>query len=228
MPEFTREEIDALYRVMAARRDMRHFSSEPLAPELLERLLAAAHLAPSVGLMQPWRFIRVRDRCLRERIHLLVEEERSRTAAALGEREEEFMRLKVEGVLDCGELLVAGLAPDRDKHVFGRRTMPEMDLASVACAIQNLWLAARAEGVGMGWVSLFDPEALRELLRMPPGSKPVAVLCLGRVPEFYPRPMLEMTRWTCGRSLESLVHTDYWGGGDGAKCPAGSPESGGD
>jgi 5,6-dimethylbenzimidazole synthase len=138
------------------------------------------------------------------------------------------MRLKVEGILDCGEVLVAGLAPDRDKHVFGRRTMPEMDLASVACAIQNLWLAARAEGVGMGWVSLFEPEALRELLRMPAGSKPVAVLCLGRVPEFYPRPMLEMTQWTRGRSLESLVHTDYWGGSDDAKRPAGSAASGAD
>lgn len=215
MADFTREEIDALYKVMAARRDMRHFSSEPLPPELLERLLAAAHLAPSVGLMQPWRFIRVRDRHLRERIHALVEGERSRTAAALGEREEEFMRLKVEGILDCGELLVAGLAPDRDKHVFGRRTMPEMDLASVACAIQNMWLAARAEGVGMGWVSMFEPEALRELLRMPAGAKPVAVLCLGRVPEFYPRPMLEITQWTRGCRLESLVHTDYWGGSDG-------------
>jgi 5,6-dimethylbenzimidazole synthase len=135
----------------------------------------------------------------------------------LGEREEEFMRLKVEGILDCGELLVAALAPDRDKHVFGRRTMPEMDLASVACAIQNLWLAARAEGVGMGWVSLFEPGALRELLRMPAGAKPVAVLCLGRVPEFYPRPMLEMTEWTRGCSLESLVHTDYWGGSDAAE-----------
>jgi 5,6-dimethylbenzimidazole synthase len=224
MPDFTREEIDALYKVMAARRDMRHFSSEPLPPELLERLLAAAHLAPSVGLMQPWRFIRVRDRRLRERIHVLVDEERSRTAAALGERAEEFMRLKVEGILDCGELLVAGLAPDRDKHVFGRRTLPEMDLASVACAIQNMWLAARAEGVGMGWVSLFEPEALRELLRMPVGAKPVAVLCLGRVPEFYPRPMLEMTQWTRGCSLESLVHTDYWGGSDGAASPAGRTE----
>ena len=138
-------------------------------------------------------------------------QERSRTAAALGEREEEFMRLKVEGILECGELLVAGLAPDRDKHVFGRRTMPEMDLASVACAIQNMWLAARAESVGMGWVSLFEPEALRELLRMPAGAKPVAVLCLGRVPEFYPRPMLEMNQWAVGCGLASLVHTDYWG-----------------
>jgi 5,6-dimethylbenzimidazole synthase len=90
--------------------------------------------------------------------------------------------------------------------------MPEMDLASVACAIQNMWLAARAESVGMGWVSLFDPEALRELLRMPAGAKPVAVLCLGRVPEFYPRPMLEMNQWALGGSLESVLHTDYWGG----------------
>jgi 5,6-dimethylbenzimidazole synthase len=225
MADFTREEIEALYKVMAARRDMRHFSSEPLPVELLQRLLNAAHLAPSVGLMQPWRFIHIRDRRLRERIHALVEAERSRTAAALGERDEEFMRLKVEGILGCGELLVAGLAPDRDKHVFGRRTMPEMDLASVACAIQNMWLAARAEDVGMGWVSLFDPDALRELLRMPEGAKPVAVLCLGRVPEFYPRPMLEMDQWAFGCNLTSVVHTDYWGGSDvgEARDPGGQP-----
>jgi 5,6-dimethylbenzimidazole synthase len=211
MAEFTREEIDTLYRVMTARRDMRHFLSDPLDAALLERLLAAAHLAPSVGLMQPWRFIRVCDRGLRQRIHALVDEERLKTARALGEREDEFMRLKVEGVLECGELLVAALGPGRDKHVFGRRTMPDMDLASVACAIENLWLAARAEGIGMGWVSLFEPEALRELLRMPVGSRPVAVLCLGYVPEFYPQPMLEMTQWTRRCSLAKLVHTDYWG-----------------
>jgi 5,6-dimethylbenzimidazole synthase len=223
MADFTHEEIEALYKVMAARRDMRHFSSEPLPEDLLMRLLTAAHLAPSVGLMQPWRFIHIRDRRLRERVHALVDEERARTAAALGERAEEFMRLKVEGILECGEVLVAGLAPDRDRHIFGRRTMPEMDLASVACAIQNLWLAARAEGVGMGWVSLFDPEALRELLRMPVGAKPVAVLCLGRVPEFYPRPMLEMNQWAIGCSLASVLHTDYWTGGEGAE---GEAESG--
>jgi 5,6-dimethylbenzimidazole synthase len=211
MADFTREEIDTVYRVMTARRDMRHFSGEPLEAALLERLLAAAHLAPSVGLMQPWRFIRVQDRPLRECIHGLVEQERLRTAQALGEREDEFMRLKVEGIRECGELLVAALAPDREQHVFGRRTMPEMDLASVACAIQNLWLAARAEGVGMGWVSLFEPEELRVLLRMPTGARPVAVLCLGHVPEFYPRPMLEMTHWREGCRLGSVVHTDYWG-----------------
>jgi 5,6-dimethylbenzimidazole synthase len=162
--------------------------------------------------MQPWRFIRIRDRALRVSIHALVDDERRKTAHALGERDQEFMRLKVEGILECGEVIVAALGPDRERHIFGRRTMPEMDLASVACAIQNLWLAARAEGLGMGWVSLFDPQALRELLRMPEGSKPVAVLCLGKVPEFYPRPMLEMTQWRQGCALDALVHTDYWGG----------------
>ncbi len=225
MADFTPDEIDSLYRVMAARRDMRHFSSDPIDPALFDRLLAAAHLAPSVGLMQPWRFIRVRDRSLRLEVHALVDEERRRTAHALRERAAEFMRLKVEGILECGELLVAALAPGREKHVFGRRTMPDMDLASVACAIQNLWLAARAEGIGMGWVSLFEPEDLRSLLRMPEGSRPVAVLCLGHVTEFYPRPMLEMTEWTRGCGIADLVHTDYWsdaagrgeeGGGDTA------------
>ncbi len=215
MAEFTREEIDALYRVMTARRDMRHFSGEPIDPALLARLFAAAHMAPSVGLMQPWRFIRVRDGSLRRNIQALVEEERRKTAHALGERDAEFMRLKVEGILECGEVLVAALAPGREKHVFGRRTMPDMDLASVACAIQNLWLAARAEGIGMGWVSLFEPDALRTLLRMPEGSRPVAVLCLGHVPEFYPRPMLEMTEWTRGCGIGELVHIDYWSDAEG-------------
>jgi 5,6-dimethylbenzimidazole synthase len=208
--DFTREEIDAIYRVMAVRRDMRHFLSDPLDTALLGRLLAAAHLAPSVGLMQPWRFIRVCNVGLRQSIHALVEAERLQTARALGEREDEFMRLKVEGILECGELLVAALAPGREAHIFGRRTLPEMDLASVACAIQNLWLAARAEGVGMGWVSLFEPESLRLLLRMPPGSRPVAVLCLGKVREFYPQPMLETAQWAQRVDVKSLVHEDYW------------------
>jgi 5,6-dimethylbenzimidazole synthase len=160
--------------------------------------------------MQPWRFIRVRDPELRSSIHALVEAERVQTARALGEREDEFMRLKVEGILSCGEVLVAALMDGREAHVFGRRTMPEMDLASVSCAIQNLWLAARAENVGMGWVSLFDPEALRVLLRMPEGSRPVAVLCLGYVPAFYSRPMLEEAKWAERCDLKNVVKTDYW------------------
>ena len=215
MNDFTQQEIAAVYRVMAMRRDMRHFLPNPLDEALVARLLGAAHMAPSVGLMQPWRFIRIRDPGLRASIHALVEDERIKTARALAEREDEFMRLKVEGILDCGELLIAALADGRDGHVFGRRTMPEMDLASVACAIQNLWLAARAENVGMGWVSLFDPETLRRMIHMPEGSRPVAVLCLGYVPAFYPRPMLEEVDWAHRFDLESMVHTDYWTRGDG-------------
>jgi len=215
MGDFTAEEVAAVYRLMAMRRDIRHFLSDPLDDALLGRLLGAAHLAPSVGLMQPWRFIRIRDRALRSQIHALVETERLQTARALGEREDEFMRLKVEGILECGELLVAALCHGREAHVFGRRTMPDMDLASVACAIQNLWLAARAENIGMGWVSLFDPEALRQLVRLPEGSRPVAVLCLGHVAAFYPRPMLEEAGWAHRFDLKDMVQTDYWSeGGD--------------
>jgi 5,6-dimethylbenzimidazole synthase len=206
--DFSQEEIEGIYRVMALRRDIRHFLPDPLDDALLGRLLAAAHMAPSVGLMQPWRFIRIRDSTLRKRIHALVEAERVKTAQALAEREQEFMRLKVEGILECGEVLVAALCDRREAHIFGRRTMPEMDLASVACAIQNMWLAARAENIGMGWVSLFDPDQLRELLKMPAGSRPVAILSLGYVTEFYSRPMLESLDWA--RRGDLKVYTDYW------------------
>ena len=208
---FSPEERAAVYRAIAERRDMRHFAGGEVAPELLARLLQAAHQAPSVGLMQPWRFIRITRPELRESIHALVEAERVRTAEALGERSDEFMRLKVEGIRDCAELLVAALMDGREAHVFGRRTLPQMDLASLACALQNLWLAARAEGLGMGWVSLFDPLELAQLLGMPAGSQPVAVLCLGPVSEFYDKPMLVQEGWAREQALGELVFSDQWG-----------------
>jgi 5,6-dimethylbenzimidazole synthase len=210
MNQFSNEEIAAVYKAIAERRDIRHFLPDPIAPELLERLLNAAHFAPSVGFMQPWRFIRISDPNLRTSIHSLVEAERINTAQALDEREDEFMRLKVEGVRECGELLVVALMDRREEYIFGRRTLPEMDLASVACAIQNMWLAARAEGIGMGWVSLFDPEQLRLLLGMPAGAKPIAILCLGHVEAFYPKPMLELEGWAVRRSLHDLVYENAW------------------
>lgn len=210
-PDFSPEEIAAVYRAIRERRDMRHFLPGPVEPALLRRLLLAAHHAPSVGFSQPWRFIRVTDPALRGRIHALVREEVARTAEALGGRGEEFLRLKVEGVRECGELLAAVLADGRESQIFGRRSLPEMDLASVACAIQNLWLAARAEGLGMGWVSLFDPESLAGLLGIPAGAKPVALLCLGRVEAFYPRPMLESEGWSGRLDLDGLVFENGWG-----------------
>ncbi|MFN4063732.1 MAG: 5,6-dimethylbenzimidazole synthase [Parazoarcus communis] len=207
---FSSTEISAVYRAIAERRDMRHFRSDPVDPALLQRLLWAAHQAPSVGYMQPWRFMRITDGELREGIHALVEEERGATAQALGEREDAFMKLKVEGVREAGEVLVVALTDDREKHIFGRRTLPEMDLASVACAIQNMWLAARAEGLGMGWVSIFDPVKLAALLGMPVGARPVAVLCIGHVEAFYPKPMLEIEHWAERMPLHTLVAENHW------------------
>lgn len=200
----------AVYRVIAERRDMRHFRPGAVDPAVLRRLLWAAHHAPSVGYMQPWRFVRVTDAALRDGIHALVEEERIATARALGEREEAFMRLKVEGIRECGELLVVALCADRERHVFGRRTLPEMDLASCACAIQNMWLAARAEGLGMGWVSIFDPDRLAALVGMPDGARPVAVLCIGHVEAFYPAPMLELEGWASRLPEDVLIGENRW------------------
>ncbi|UZA68092.1 5,6-dimethylbenzimidazole synthase [Pseudomonas viridiflava] len=208
---FNDEERAAVYRAIAERRDMRHFVGGSVAPERLARLLEAAHQAPSVGLMQPWRFIRISDPALRVRMQAQVEEERVRTAEALGERTDEFMKLKVEGINDCAEVLVAALMEGREQHIFGRRTLPEMDMASLSCAIQNLWLAARAEGLGMGWVSLFDPDALADLLAMPEGAKPLAILCLGPVKEFYPAPMLVLEGWAQARPLSELLYENQWG-----------------
>ena len=207
---FSDPEIAAVYRAIAERRDMRHFRPDPVDPALLQRLLWAAHHAPSVGFMQPWRFIRVTSRALREQMHALVETERQATAQALGERQDDFMRLKVEGLLDAGEVVVVALADAREKHIFGRRTLPEMDLASVACAIQNMWLAARAEGIGLGWVSIFDPVELARLLGMPAGARPVAILCIGHVEAFYPRPMLEMEQWAERMPIDSVMAENAW------------------
>lgn len=208
--KYSASEIDAIYRLIGERRDVRHFVPGAVDEALLVRLLTAAHQAPSVGLMQPWRFIRIKSFTLRERICQLVDEERQATAAALGERGDAFMRLKVEGIRECGEVLVAALMDQREHHIFGRRTLPEMDLASVACAIQNMWLASRAEGLGMGWVSLFDPEQLAALLEIPNGGKPVAIICLGHVDHFYPKPMLEMEAWAQRSDIKDLVSIDRW------------------
>lgn len=208
---FSEPDRAAVYRAIAERRDMRHFCGGSVAPELLARLLNAAHQAPSVGLMQPWRFIRITDPMLRRQIKALVEAERVRTAEALGERSSEFMRLKVEGIEDSAELLVAALMDGRERYIFGRRTLPQMDLASLSCAIQNLWLAARAEGLGMGWVSLFDPLALGALLGLPDGAEPLALLCLGPVGEFYPRPMLVEEGWAEEKPLADMLFENHWG-----------------
>lgn len=214
VPDHRFDEADraAVYRVIEGRRDVRHFIDAPLDEDVMARLLAAAHAAPSVGLSQPWAFIRITDTGLRQQIHALVETERHHTAKALGERQEEFLRLKVEGVLDCAELLVVAVRDGGSREVFGRRTLPQMSLASAACAIQNLWLAARAEGVGMGWVSMFDPPALAALLALPDDLGPIAVLCLGATAEFRDQPQLQIDGWRTPRPVQDFVHENRWSG----------------
>lgn len=207
---FNEQDRDAVYRAISERRDMRHFIADPIDQDILQRLFQAAWQAPSVGLMQPWRMIRITDTGIRNAIHQIVENERVLTAKALGERESEFLQLKVEGIKDCAEVLVISLMDKRESHIFGRRTLPEMDLASVSCAIQNMWLAARAEGLGMGWVSLFDPKQLADLLGIPDGACPVAILCLGHVDAFYQQPMLEQENWRQRQPLDELIFENRW------------------
>lgn len=210
---FTVDERDAVYRVIHARRDMRHFRKSAVVPkDALQRILDAGHAAPSVGFMQPWRFIRISNDVLREKLAALVEAERLRTADEMDGRKAEFLQLKVEGIRDCAELIAVVLAPD-DKTVFGRRTMPnEMALCSVACAIQNMWLAARAENLGMGWVSFFAPDDVASLLMCPGGAKPVALLCLGPVDHFYDEPMLQTVGWRQRESMDSVVGENSYPG----------------
>lgn len=208
---FNDDDRNAVYRVIKERRDMRHFNTLPIDKLIFDRILMAGHQAPSVGLMQPWRIIRITNLDLRQSIKMQVNEEKDLTAKALGERQQEFMQLKVDGIDKCGELLVINLMDHREEHIFGRRTMPEMDLASVSCAIQNMWLAARAEGIGMGWVSLFDPNKLAALLNMPEGASPIAILCLGHVDEFYSAPMLEQENWRKGCDINDVLFENTWG-----------------
>ncbi|WP_341328074.1 5,6-dimethylbenzimidazole synthase [Methylotuvimicrobium sp. KM2] len=212
MPDhrYSDAERAAIYRAIYERRDMRHFLPDPVEPDRLARIIAAAHHAPSVGFMQPWRFIRITRPDLREAIHDLVEQERLQTARALQEREDEFMRIKVEGILECAEILIASLSDRREEHIFGRRTLPEMDLASLSCAIQNMWLAARAEGLGLGWVSMFEPEALKRLLAMPGDSQPFAILCLGHVERFYDEPLLAQEQWASRMELNDCLFENAW------------------
>lgn len=212
---FSQPKIDAVYRAIYERRDMRHFVNGVVPAEVLSRLLNAAHHAPSVGLMQPWRFIRITSQAIREEIYALVQAERLRTSQAFyahenTDRMTDFLRLKVEGILACGELLVVTLCDKRDEYIFGRRTMPEMDLASVSCAIQNMWLAARAEGFGMGWVSMFEPDTLAELLKMPKDAKPIAIMCIGHVEAFYQAPMLIEEGWASEKPLKDMLMENYW------------------
>ena len=211
-PDFSDPERAAVYKVMAARRDIRSFLPDPVDGDALARILAAAHQGPSVGLMQPWNFIVIHDLAVRAQLQALAEAERQRAADNYeGLRRDHYLRLKVEGLLDAPCTICVTSDPTRGGTVLGRSTIPETALMSTACAIENLWLAARAEGLGVGWVSFYRPQDVRALLNIPDSVDPVALLCLGYTAHFPDRPLLERVDWERRRPLSAAVYQDRWG-----------------
>jgi 5,6-dimethylbenzimidazole synthase len=188
------------------------FLPQPLPEPLLQRLLSAAHSAPSVGLMQPSRFILIRDTAVRRAVHAAFLEANERAAAIYAaERREQYAGLKLEGILEAPQnLCVLSDAQSERGHYLGRHTMPETAVYSTVCAIQNLWLAARAEGVGVGWVSILDLTRLREILHIPANIMPVAYLCLGYVSSFGAGPELERCGWEQRVPVETVVFHDRY------------------
>jgi 5,6-dimethylbenzimidazole synthase len=212
---FSDEQREGLYRAIRERRDVRsQFLPDPIAPDILARLLQAAHHAPSVGFMQPWDFLVIDSIEIKRAVKALYERANAEAANNYsGERAAQYRRLKLEGIVDSPINLC--ITCDRQRggpHVLGRNTMLETDLFSTCLAVQNLWLAARAEGIGVGWVSIVDPALLAETLKLPSQVQPVAYLCLGYVSEFLPKPELEIAGWRSRLPLEQLLHANTWDG----------------
>jgi 5,6-dimethylbenzimidazole synthase len=214
--------ISQLYDVIHRRRDVRgEFTGEPVADDVLERVLGAAHAAPSVGLSQPWDFVVVRDRTIRAAFHRHVQLERDTFAATLaGDDAHRFARIKIDGVLESTLSVVVTYDADRGSPaVLGRHAIADTGLYSVCLAIQNLWLAATAEQLGVGWVSFYREEFLRELIGIPAGVRPVAWLCLGPVSHLEAAPDLERHGWRRRRPLHAAVHLDRWTPAPGGDRP---------
>lgn len=211
---FSKGDRDTLYRVMRARRDIRHFSPQPIPTEVLLAILEAAHLAPSVGFMQPWNFILVTSAEIRRKVKGSFAQSNAKELDKVTnrDRKELYSTLKLEGVLEAPLNIAVTCDRRRDApFVLGRGPMPETDLFSTCLAIQNMWLAARAEGVGIGWVSILEREAVERILHLPQGVRLVAYLCVGYPIEFRPKPMLEEVGWKSRTNLESLVFQESWG-----------------
>ena len=222
---FCDPELTGVYRAIRERRDVRSgFLPDPLPDDLLLRLLGAAHNAPSVGLMQPWRFIVVRSLGTRKAVReLFAQAQQIAAESYAGERAELYRGLKLEGILEAPQNLCIACDPGSEQgHRLGRQSMPETAIYSAVCAVQNLWLAARAEGIGVGWVSILDPEALKQLLGIPQPLVLVAYLCLGYVDGFQPSPELERAGWEQRVPLEEVVRLEHY---DGTPLAARKPTS---
>ncbi|MDP3524358.1 MAG: 5,6-dimethylbenzimidazole synthase [Hoeflea sp.] len=214
---FSTLERDAVYKAIFTRRDVRdQFLPDPVPGEVLRRLLEAAHHAPSVGFLQPWNFITIRSQAVRDRVASAFGRANDEAAAMFPEeRQSAYKALKLEGIRKAP--LNICVTCDRDRGgdvVLGRTHNASMDLYSTVCAVQNLWLAARAEGIGMGWVSIFRDADLKAILGIPDRIEIVAYLCLGYVDELYERPELEVKGWNRRLRLDELIFEEGWQGGN--------------
>ncbi|PRD43447.1 5,6-dimethylbenzimidazole synthase [Phyllobacterium phragmitis] len=210
---FTAEERAALYKAIYTRRDVRdEFLPRPVPDDVLKRLLDAAHHAPSVGFMQPWNFVVIRDESRRAHIHSLFMHANEEAVAMFPPEQRALYRsLKLEGIRKAPVNLCITCDRTRGgKVVLGRTHNAQMDLYSTVCAVQNLWLAARAEGIGVGWVSILHDDALRQALSIPAHVEIIAYLCLGYVDQHYLRPELEAKGWRRRLPLEELIFEEEW------------------
>ena len=219
--DFSDAERRAVYRAIYERRDIRsQFLPDPIPDEVLGRLLDAAHHAPSVGFMQPWDFILIRDEAVRRGVQECFLEANRRAAEKYsGEQRALYDSMKLAGILDAPVNLCVTCDRSRARGAgLGRHSDPSTDVYSTACAVENLWLAARAESLGVGWVSILDLDRLREVLKIPQSLTPVAYLCIGYVSEFPARPELETSGWEQREQLARLIHFDRWGATDAGRA----------
>jgi 5,6-dimethylbenzimidazole synthase len=210
---FTEEEKKGFYKAIYSRRDVRsHFISKPIEDNILSKILHAAHHAPSVGFSQPWNFILVKDIKTKNKIKESFKAEKNRSAQLVEEsKRSKYISFKLEGILESPVNLCVTYDPTKfGPFVIGRSSIPEAGLYSVCCAIQNLWLSARTEGVGLGWVSILSNDTLKEVLELPEHVIPVAYLCLGYVDEFAEKPDLEIAGWLPRLDLKDVVYFEKW------------------
>ena len=215
LDSFTITEKEGLYKAVFSRRDVRsHFIDKKIPDDILIKILNAAHHAPSVGFSQPWDFILIKNKTTRLKVKESFTKEREKSIPLLDndlERQDKYIKLKLEGILESGINICVTYDPEKfGPFILGRTSIPETGEYSVCCAIQNLWLAARAEGIGVGWVSILSVQELRDILDIPDHVKPIAYLCLGYVNKFEVRPDLETTGWLKRAILSEVIHFENW------------------
>ena len=211
--DFSKQEKDGLYKAIFSRRDVRsHFTSKAIDEQILTRILKAAHHAPSVGFSQPWNFILIKDEDTKKKIKESFEREKELSSDLVKEpKRSKYLSFKLEGILDAPVNLCVTYDPSKfGPFVIGRTSIPETGMYSVCCAVQNLWLAARTEGIGVGWVSILSNDVLKNVLNLPDHVTPIAYLCLGYVEKFAKKPDLEEVGWLPRLDLKDVVYYEKW------------------